>query len=44
MILTPFEWFIHRQTTIGLELMVMTGILAASLLVGVAGFIWSVGQ
>ena len=39
-ILTPFEEFIHRQTTRGLLLMAKTGILAASLLAGVAGFIW----
>jgi NhaA family Na+:H+ antiporter len=39
-ILTPFEEFIHRQTTSGLLLMAKTGILAASLLAGVAGFIW----
>ena len=31
---------IHRQTTRGLLLMAKTGILAASLLAGVAGFIW----
>jgi NhaA family Na+:H+ antiporter len=39
-ILTPFEEFIHRQTTRGLLLMVRTGILSASLLASVAGFIW----
>ena len=39
-ILTPFEEFIHRQTTSCLLLMAKTGILAASLLAGIAGFIW----
>jgi hypothetical protein len=39
-ILTPFEEFIHRQTTSGLLLMAKTGSLAASPLAGMAGFIW----
>ncbi|MGB5177981.1 MAG: hypothetical protein WBP44_04535 [Gammaproteobacteria bacterium] len=43
-ILTPFEAFIRRQTTSGLQLMVGTGIFTASLLVGVAGFVWSAGR
>ena len=37
-ILMPFEAFVHRQTTSGLQLMARTGILTASLLAGVAGF------
>ena len=37
-ILMPFEAFVHRQTTSGLQLMAWTGILTASLLAGVAGF------
>ena len=39
-ILTSFEEFIYRQTTSGLLRMAKTGILAASLLAGIAGFIW----
>jgi len=37
-ILTPFEVFVHRQTTTGLQLIARTGILTASLLACVAGF------
>jgi len=37
-ILMPFEAFVRRQTTSGLQLMAWTGILTASLLAGVAGF------
>jgi len=37
-ILMPFEAFVHRQTTIGLQLIARAGILTASLLAGVAGF------
>jgi len=37
-IFTPFEAFIRRQASSGLQLIVRTGILTASLLAGVAGF------
>ena len=37
-IFTPFEAFIRRQATSGLQLTVRTGILTASLLACVAGF------
>ena len=37
-ILMPFEAFVHRQTTSGLQLMARTGILTASQLAGVAAF------
>ena len=37
-ILMPFEAFIRRRATSGLQLMARTGILTASLLAGVAGF------
>ena len=39
-ILALFEEFIHRQPTSGLLLMGKTGFLVASLLAGVAGYIW----
>lgn len=42
-IFTPFEAFIRRLATSGLQLMARTGILTASLLVGVADFIGSTG-